>query len=112
MLMEKAGYTTFTVREPETGRQVQIDNRAYLTLLQEKQMSFQPDMILAFAQHLAADYRRKGWKAPEVFAESYVTLNGRPSQSFVDPKVNLAAEKESFKTKNWVLPFEDEIQGF
>lgn len=112
MLMEKAGYTIFTVREPETGRQVQIDNRTYLTLLQEKQMSFQPDMILAFAQHLAADYRRKGWKAPEVFAESYVTLNGRPSQSFVDPKVNLAAEKESFKTKNWVLPFEDEIQGF
>ena len=112
MLMEKAGYTIFTIKEPETGRYVQIDNRAYLTLLQEKQMSFQPDMILEFAHHLVADYQRKGWKDPQVFAESYVTLNGRPSQPFIDPNVNLAAEKESFKPKNWVLPFDDEIQGF
>lgn len=112
MLMEKAGYTLFTVQEPATGRRVQVDNRDYLTLLQEKQMSFQPDMILEFAHHIAADYRQRGWKAPAVYAESYVTLNGRPSQPFIDTKVNLAAEKESFKHKKWVLPFHDEIQGF
>lgn len=112
MLMEKTGYTLFTVREPATGRQLQVDNRDYLTPLQEKQMSFQPDMILEFARHLAADFREKGWKEPAVFAESYVTLNGRPSRLFIDPAVNLAAEKESFQPKKWVLPFNDEIQGF
>ncbi len=112
MLMEKAGYTVFHVQEPATGRKVQVDNREYLTLLQEKQMSFQPDMILDFAHRLAADYRRRGWKNPAVFAESYVTLNGRPSQPFIDPNVNLAAEKDSFKPKKWILPFGDEIQGF
>lgn len=112
MLMEKTGYTVFTVREAATGRQVQIDNRQYLTPLQEKQMSFQPDMILEFAHYLAADYRGKGWKMPAVFADSYVTLNGRPGRSLIDPKVNLAAEKESFRPKTWVIPFDDEIQGF
>lgn len=112
MLMEKAGYTVFTVKDKSTGKQVQIDNTEYLTPLQEKQMSFQPDMILEFAHHIAADYRSKGWKAPAVFAESYVTLNGRPGDQFINPSVNLAAEKESFRHKTWIIPFKDEIYGF
>lgn len=112
MLMEKAGYTVFTIVEPSTGRKVQADNRDYLSLLQEKQMSFQPDMILEFAHFLAKTYRQKGWTNPEVYAESYVTLNGRPSAVFINPDVNLAAEKESFKPKKWVFPFYDTIQGF
>lgn len=112
MLMEKAGYTIFKVKDEATGRQVQIDNTQYLTPLQEKQMSFQPDMILQFAHHIAADYRQKGWKDPGVYAESYVTLNGRPSEKFIDPTVNLAAIGESFRHKTWVIPFKHEIQGF
>lgn len=112
MLMEKTGYTLFTVKDPTSGKQVQVDNRDYLTPLQEKQMSFQPDMILQFARHIAEDYRQKGWKAPAVFVESYVTLNGRPGTQFIRPDVNLAAEKESFRHKTWIVPFRDEVQGF
>jgi hypothetical protein len=112
MLMEKTGYTIFTVKDQSGSRQVQIDNSDYLTPLQEKQMSFQPDMILEFAHHLAAVYRSRGWKEPAVFADSYVALNGRPGAPFIDPAVNLAAEKESFRHKTWVLPFNDDIQGF
>ena len=48
----------------------------------------------------------------EVYAESFVALNGRPSQRFIDPEVNLYAEVESFKNKTWVLPLNDEIKGF
>lgn len=112
MLMEKTGYTLFTVKDSALGKQVQVDNRDYLTPLQEKQMSFQPDMILQFARHIAEDYRQKGWKAPAVFVESYVTLNGRPGTQFIRPDVNLAAEKESFRHKTWIVPFRDEVQGF
>ena len=43
--------------------------------------------------------------------ESYVSLNGRRSQSFVDPKVDLYRQKESFLHKTWILPFNDEING-
>lgn len=112
MLMEKAGYAVFTVKEPATGRRQQVDNTDHLTLLQEKQMSFQPDMILEFVHHIAKTYKNKGWKEPAVFVEDYVTLNGRPSALFIDTTVNLAAEKESFKHKKWILPFNDAIQGF
>ncbi|HEX2534636.1 MAG TPA: HTTM domain-containing protein [Chitinophagaceae bacterium] len=111
MLMEKTGYAVFTVKEPLTGRKVQVNNWEYLTPLQEKQMSFQPDMILQFAHHLAADYRARGWKDPAVYVEDYVSLNGRPSRLFIDSAVNLAAEKESFKHKNWIIPFSDDLQG-
>lgn len=112
LLMEKTGYTIFSVYEPSSQRKIQVDNRQYLTALQEKQMSFQPDMILEFAHHIAAEYTKRGWKEPGVFAESYVTLNGRPGQVFIDPKVDLAKEKESFKHKSWIKNFDDEIQGF
>ena len=50
-------------------------------------------------------------KRVEVYADSFVALNGRPSQRFIDPNVNLYDEKESFKNKNWVLPLNDEIKG-
>ncbi len=112
MLMEKTGYAVFTVKDAVTGKQEQIDNQDYLTRLQEKQMSFQPDMILAFAHHIAATYKAKGWSDPAVFVENYVTLNGRPSQLFIDPKIDLAKEKDSFQHKTWILSFNDDIKGF
>lgn len=112
MLMEKTGYAVFTVKDGLTGNQEQVDNRMYLTPLQEKQMSFQPDMILEFAHFLSDQYRSKGWKETAVYVEDYVSLNGRPSQLFIDSTVNLALEKESFRHKKWVLPFTDDIQGF
>ena len=110
--MEKNGYTVFTLKDPSTGQKLVINNSDYLTRLQEKQMSFQPDMILEFAHHLVRIYEKKGWKELLVFAESYVTLNGRPSQLFIDSTTNLAKEKESFKHKKWILPLDDTIKGF
>jgi hypothetical protein len=112
MLMEKTGYSVFTVYEPGTNRKVVVDNSDHLSLLQDKQMSFQPDMILEFAHYLADRYSEKGWRDPQVFVESYVTVNGRPSRLFIDPKVNLAEAGDSFKHKTWVLSLDDEIRGF
>jgi len=43
--------------------------------------------------------------------DSYVALNGRLSQPYVDKAVNLYAIKESFQHKSWILPFNDEIKG-
>ena len=47
----------------------------------------------------------------EIYAESYVTLNGRLSQRFIDPNVNLLDEKRGFKNKTWILVLDDEITG-
>ncbi len=104
MLMEKAGYTTLHVKDPETGKSGQIANYEFLTPQQEKMMSTQPDMILQFAHIVEDYYQNQGIEDPIVYAESYVTLNGRKSQLFLDPKVDLTKEKDSFKPKSWILP--------
>jgi len=111
MLVEKVGYTVFTIVNPKTGGQFEIRNDDFLTPFQIKQMSTQPDFILQYAHMLHDHYVNEGIETPEVYAKSYVTLNGRLSQPFIDSKVNLANEKESFASKKWVLPFKDEIKG-
>jgi len=107
MLMEKAGYASFTVHDTETGNEWQIPNWEYLTPNQEKMMSTQPDMILQFAHHLKRDFTKKGIQNIKVTVESYVTLNGRPSRLFIDPDVDLANQKRGFKHKQWILPYNE-----
>ena len=112
MLMEKAGYAQFTVSDTATNTFKIIDNTKYLTRYQEKQMSFQPDFILEYAQFLYSTYKKKGMVDPVVRVESYVSLNGRLSAPYINPNINLAKENESFKVKSWILPFKDTIWGF
>ncbi|MFV8328191.1 HTTM domain-containing protein [Flavobacterium sp. ZS1P14] len=112
MLMEKAGYTQFIVTDAETKENIMVNNSHFLTTFQEKQMSFQPDFILEYAHFLHDYYQKQGIHDPEVRVESYVALNGRLSQKYIEPKINLAKENETFKHKTWILPFNDEIKGF
>lgn len=111
MLMEKAGYTNFIVTDSKTKQKFRVNNNEFLTTFQEKQMSFQPDFILEYAHFLRDYYASKGVFQPEVRVESYVALNGRSSQPFIDPNINLSNEKESFQHKTWILPFNDNILG-
>ncbi|WP_421828778.1 HTTM domain-containing protein [Larkinella sp.] len=110
MLMEKMGHVQFKVVD-ETGRQAVVNNHEYLTPLQEKMMATQPDMLVQFAQYLRDQYARQGFQNPKVFADTYVSLNGRLGQPYIDPTVNLAQETDSFRPKKWILPFGDEIKG-
>jgi len=104
MLMEKMGNTTFKIVDGKTGKFFYVKNSDFLTPLQEKQMSFQPDFILEYAHYLGDIFTRDGHKNVQVFVESYVALNGRLSQLYIDKKVDLYQEKKSFKHKNWILP--------
>lgn len=106
MLMEKTGNTTFRIHETTTNKTWEIENRKYLTALQEKMMSTQPDLILQFAHFLKNDLQTKGYQDIEVYADSYCTVNGHGSRLLIDPNVNLALETESFKHKSWVLDCE------
>ncbi len=111
MLMEKAGYAQFTVKDKNDRSQV-VNNSEFLTPLQEKMMATQPDMILQYAQILSRYFADKGFNQPEVYVDSYVSLNGRLGKALINPDVNLAVQKESFKHKTWINPFNDEIKGF
>ena len=106
MLMEKGGTAFFYVTDSKTGKKSEVINSEFLTPLQEKMMATQPDMILQYAHFLKKEYLKRGVDNPLITADGYVTLNGSGSRAFIDSRVNLAAEVESFAPKKWILPFE------
>jgi hypothetical protein len=102
MLVEKAGWAQFTVTDSLTKKRGDVINGIFLNAHQEKQMSFQPDMIRYYAHWLKAEYQRRGVANPAVTAEVWVTLNGRPSKQLVNPKVNLAHEPQTCGVPHWI----------
>ena len=106
MLMEKAGTAFFYVKDKRTGKQSEVDNKEYLTFMQEKMMATQPDMMVDYARFLKLEYIGKGYADPEVRAQAFVTLNGSGTREFIDPEVDLAAQNNSFfKNKSWVRSY-------
>jgi hypothetical protein len=105
MLMEKSGTAFFYVRDPRTGRRGEVDNRRFLTPLQERMMATQPDMILQYAHYLRDTFRDRGIPEPVVTVEDYVTLNGSGSRLYIDSTVDLSREHEGFSPKTWILPY-------
>ncbi|MCB9641498.1 MAG: HTTM domain-containing protein [Myxococcales bacterium] len=106
MLMEKNGTVDFWVSHPPTKRRWLVTPRAYLTALQFKMMSTQPDMILYFAHWLAKDFARRGIGPVEVRVNAFASLNGRPMQRLIDPKVDLVKEPWiTLRARPWIEPF-------
>ena len=106
MLMEKAGYAQFTVIDTE-GKRYYVSNTELLTPLQEKMMSTQPDMIVQYAHFLKQYYCAKGYHAPQVFADVYVSFNGRLSRQLINPATDLAKEQDSWAPKKWILSVDE-----
>lgn len=109
--MEKSGYAQFKIEDKSSGKWFYVNNDDFLTPFQEKQMSFQPDFIVEYAHFLKEHFEKDGHKNLAIYVESYVALNGRLSQPYIDPKVDLTQVHDSFEHKSWILPFNDEIKG-
>lgn len=104
MLMEKDGDIDFYVEDKIThSRYIEYPHK-YLTPLQERMMDTQPDMILQYAHFLAGIYQHKLKHPVAVYADDYVSLNQNPGQTYIDPKVDLSKENDSFAPKKWILP--------
>jgi hypothetical protein len=106
MLMEKAGTAFFYVRDSISGREIEVDNKKYLTYMQEKMMATQPDMMVDYAKFLKAEFSKRGLTNVKVRAQSYVTLNGCGSREFIDPQIDLSTQSNSFfENKGWVKSY-------
>ena len=93
MLTEKTGYVAFRVRDLDSGELFRVAPNAELTARQIGQMSTQPLMIAAYAQHLAAQFRARGHRNVSVYADAWASLNGRPAQRLLDPDSDLAGQR-------------------
>jgi hypothetical protein len=109
MLIEKAAHLEYIIKDPQTQKQWIEHPENYLTKNQVKQLSTQPDMILEFAHFLRDRYAKEG-KTVEIYADSYCSLNGRPSQIYVNPNVNLAKKEYSpFQVFDWIMPLQNSV---
>ncbi|MDX1386932.1 MAG: HTTM domain-containing protein [bacterium] len=111
MLMEKTGSVDYTVFDPASKKTWLVSPRDYLTPRQHKQMSTQPDMILALAHHIAKDFAAQGYPEVEVKARVKTSLNGRPNRTLIDPQVNLAQANDGWLPKSWILPYSKGLSG-
>lgn len=116
MLMHKEGNATFYLVDKATGRESEIQNADFLTPTQEDQMATQPDMILQYSQLLKQHYDGQVLEYgdykfpiidPEIRAEIYVSLNGRPAQLFVSKEHDLSELPYNLLHRNWIEPFKE-----
>lgn len=103
MVMEKVGVTEFRVVDAG-GEESTVHPREELTPFQLRMMSTQPDLILTYAHHLHERWREDGHGEVSVYADAWVSINGRRRARLLDPNVDLAQEKEGFAAKSWILP--------
>jgi hypothetical protein len=108
MLMEKTGYANFKVVDGVTGKRFYVQNEDFLTAFQQKQMATQPDFILEYAHYLGEHFKSQGHKNLQIFVESYASLNGRPSQEFIDPSVDLLTVKNNLLPKSFIIPLKND----
>ena len=101
--MEKAGSATFYATDSE-GRKMFIPNYDFLTPQQEKMMATQPDMIQQYAHFLSKELKRQGMKDMSIYADVFVTINGRPNKRLIDSTVDLASQPKTLMPKPWILP--------
>lgn len=104
MVREKNGSITFVVRVPRANRTFYVAPHQYLTRLQEREMSSQPDLILQLAHRIRDDYAAKGLGPVEVRADTWVSLNGRAIRRLIDPNVDLARVEDGLGKADWILP--------
>lgn len=104
MVREKNGAVTFLVRSKATGRTWQVSPQRYLTRLQEREMSAQPDLILQLAKHVQRDFAERGLGPVEVRVDALASLNGRRMARLIDPEVDLTTVSDGLGRATWILP--------
>jgi len=115
-LRDKEGVIAYTVVDRATGASVVVDGTRLaeeLTSSQIQEMSCKPQFAAQYAGHLREVYRARGFTDPAVYADMFVSLNGRPFQRMVDPDADLAAVDDGpWHAATWILPLDpDAVPG-
>ncbi|MEN8789141.1 MAG: HTTM domain-containing protein [Flavobacteriaceae bacterium] len=104
MLRNRTGNVMFRVVHKKDQKTEYINLRHYLTKKQRNKIAAYPDFIWQFAQHLKEKYTQQGIDI-EVYADSRVSINGRPPSRLIDPKIDLSRVSwDPLRHHQWILP--------
>jgi hypothetical protein len=107
MVREKNGSVRFRVTSERTGRVYELSPNRYLTPLQEREMSGQPDLIAQLARHIRDDFEQRGLGPVQVRVDAWASLNGRRAARLIDPEVDLARVGQGVAPASWIRPMSD-----
>lgn len=108
MLRSRTGYTSFRVVNHQNNETFYFDKNLLLTEKQQRGL-VSPDMIWQMAQFIKEYYKNQGIDV-SVYADSFVSINGKPNKILIDPAVDLANEKWSWCCNHsWILEANKEI---
>lgn len=106
MLIEKTGSVNFMAIDPQKKQQWLVFPQKTLTPLQEKMMATQPDMILQLAHYYGKQLQQNGHPNIQIKAKAYVAFNGRKSQLYIDPSIDLMKVDYTQARSSWMLPMQ------
>jgi vitamin K-dependent gamma-carboxylase len=102
MVREKMGSLTYRVRAVDNGREWEVNPKAFLTARQLSEMSSQPDMIIQLSHWVKQRFEARLGRSVEVYADVWVSLNGRKPQRLLNPRLDLT--HVSAHNPNLILP--------
>ena len=103
LLTEKVGLVEYRVRDPVSGQSWRAGLQDYLTPLQAERAATQPDMVLDTAKLIARAFAVQGYPEVQVYADVFVSMNGREHRRLIDPATDLAAQEHRLVPKGWLL---------
>jgi len=101
MVAERGASLELTAIDDAGGRWI-ARPEDYLTPLQARMASTEPDLLLQLAHLVRDDHAARG-RHVRVYADAWVAVNGHRSRRLVDPGVDLAAEEDGLGEARWVL---------
>jgi hypothetical protein len=105
MLREKTGETGMRVVTDRGVDTLQLS--MILRPWQVHPVGTRPFLTLQLAHYLADYYRGNGYNDVHVYADSWISLNGRPPQLMIDPRADLAVEPQSVRPATWIVPLDE-----
>jgi hypothetical protein len=106
MLRSKSGSAVLRVVDRDTGESWKVYPRQDLSAKQRERVATRPDMMWRYSRHVRERYEQEG-RDVEVYADTRVSLNGRPAQPLIDPEVDLSrAPWTWFEPLPWLVPLE------
>lgn len=103
LVVEKLGSLELIVRDLDGVRTARVRPEAYFEPWQAKMIATQPDMILQFA-HLVRDEAAAEGREVAVYADAWVSFNGRPAARYVRADVDLARVEDGWGERWWLAP--------
>ena len=91
------------------GRQA-FDMRRLLTDRQIERISRDPELIRQLAHFIAHGLEQQGIHDSAVFANVWVSLNGRKPQQMIAPDVPLNGQAWTFQTPSWIVPLYEPLR--